>query len=232
MMPTHLYCLLPATSSVAPPEGVRTLRIGDLTAWVSDTPVAQVSRDARAAGRAAVDHDRVSGVAISQGVTPVPASLADAYADDAELQADVRSHAPAIEQALHEIEGLVEMTTIIAARDASPPPEAPGRGRAYLEQLRGLPDRSLKFADAVGQGLSRFGTAERRAAGARVAISHLIPRADVTAYRSEASGLTTDGFTLVVDGPRAPWSFACFAPRRGTEKPTGHDSGGLGHSPP
>lgn len=229
-MPTHLYCLLPAASNAAPPAGVRTVRVGDLTAWVSDTETARVSRDARLAAREAVEHDRVIGSALSQDVTPVPASLADAYANDAELQADLLAHAAALEQALRTLDGFVEMTTIIAARETTPSATAPGRGRAYLEQLKALPTRASGLADSIERALARFGTSHRRASGGRVALSHLVRRADVPNYGELARGLTGDEFKLVVDGPRAPYSFARFEPRRGLSPLAGHDSGGLDRS--
>jgi hypothetical protein len=229
-MSTHLYCLLPAASSAAPPAGVRAIRVGDLTAWVADTDTARVSRDARLAARNAVEHDRVVGFALSQDVTPVPASLADAYASDAELQADLLSHADSVHQALRTLGGFVEMTTIVAARETPPAANAPGRGRAYLEQLKALPTRAGELADSIERALSRFGSSQRRASGGRVAVSQLVGRAQVSEYRALAGRLAADGFTLVVDGPRAPYSFARFEPRRGLTPSSGHDSGGLGRS--
>jgi hypothetical protein len=214
-MPTHLYCLLPAASSAAPPAGVRAICVGDLTAWVSDTDAPRVSRDARLAAREAVDHDRVIGSALSQEVTPVPASLADAYANDAELQADLLAHAASLQDALRTLTDFVEMTTIVAARETPLPATAPGRGRAYLEQLKGLSTRAAGYADSIEAALSRFGASQRRSSGGRVALSHLVRRPDAPVYREIATGLAADGFTLVVDGPRAPYSFARFAPRRG-----------------
>jgi hypothetical protein len=214
-MPTHLYCLLPAGSSVAPPATVRAVVLRAGVAWVGDAEAPRLSRDAKDAARATVEHDRVVSVAVAQGVTPVPASLADPYADDAEMAADVDAHAERIQEALPGLAGMIEMTTIIAIHDDAPATGTPNRGRAYLEQLRSLPARAVEVAKRVERGLSRFSPVRQRAEGGRVALSHLIPAAETEAYRASARSLAGEGYRIVVDGPRAPYSFGVFAPRRG-----------------
>jgi hypothetical protein len=214
-MPTHLYCLLPRESSVAPPAGVRVVDVGVAQAWVCDTAEVRLSRDARDAARATVAHDRVIGSALSQGVTPMPASLADPYDDDADLQVDVAGHAREIEKAFPAMAGTVEMTTIVAMQDSIPAADAPGRGTAYLEQIRSAPERTVAIADRVAALLKDFPDVRRRADGGRVALSHLISRSAVDSYRTTALAAAGEGFRIVVDGPRAPYSFFLFSPRRG-----------------
>jgi hypothetical protein len=214
-MPTHLYCLLPAGSSAAPPAPVRAVVVRSVVAWVGEAESPRLSRDARDAARAAVDHDRVIGAALTQGMTPVPAALADPYQDDAEMAADVDSHAKDIEALFPAFAGMVEMTTIMAVHDDAPTKETPNRGRAYLEQLRSLPARAADVAARVERGMSQFPHLRRRAEGGRVALSHLVPFAAAQDYRAVALGLAADGYRMVVDGPRAPYSFGVFAPRRG-----------------
>ena len=215
-MPTHLYCLLPRDSSAVPPAGVRVVDTRAARAWVGDAREARLSRDARDAARAALEHDRVIGAALAQDVTPVPSSLADPYEDDAAMVADVDAHAQAIELAFPAIAGMVEMTTIIALLDAAPPADAPGRGTAYLEQLRSAPARAGAIADRIADALGRFcPDSRRRADGGKVALSHMIPRSAIDFWRTTAVALRGDGYRLVLDGPRAPYSFAVFSPRRG-----------------
>src|SRR5262245_5933993 len=98
-MPTHLYCLLPPGSSAIPPVGVRVVQTGRALAWVGDANESRLSRDAREIVRATVEHDRMIGHALGQGITPLPASLADPYDDDAAMRADVDAHSPEIEKA-------------------------------------------------------------------------------------------------------------------------------------
>src|SRR5690349_13570182 len=126
-MPTHLYCLLPRGSSAVPPMGIRAIDARVAVAWVADTTNARLSRDARDAARATIEHDRVVGAALAQGVTPIPASLTDAYDDDGALRVDLNAHAQSIEMAFPLIRDMVEMTTIVALQDAAPRPDAPGR---------------------------------------------------------------------------------------------------------
>ena len=214
-MPTHLYCLLPPGSSVAPPASVRAIPLRAGVAWVSDADSPRLSRDARDAARATVEHDRVVSAALSAGVTPVPASLADPYADDADLKSDVDVHADNIRLAYARLAGMVEMTVIVAVHDEAPPADAPNRGRAYLEQLKNLPARAAEAAARVEHGLPQIPDVRRRAEGGQVAISHLVPRTAEQTYRDAAAGMGGEGYRIVVDGPRAPYSFALFAPRRG-----------------
>lgn len=217
-MPTHLYCLLPAGRDVAPPESpaVRALVSGGIIAWVADAPSARLARDVREAARATLEHDRVVSVALRHGVTPVPASLADPYESDAAALSDIAEHAERIVAAFAAVDGRVEMTTIVAVHDVPPAAEAAGRGRAYLEQLRSLPSRAASIADRVVNRLSGVGgPAARRNDGGRVALSHLIPVGDVERYRSAARSCDGEGYRIVIDGPRAPYSFAAFAPGRG-----------------
>ncbi|MEO5567049.1 MAG: GvpL/GvpF family gas vesicle protein, partial [Gemmatimonadaceae bacterium] len=156
-----------------PPDApaVRALAANGIIAWVSETPDARLSRDVRDATRATIEHDRVVGTALAQGVTPIPASLADPYESDAAALADIAPHVAKIEAALHEMDGMVEMTTIIAVSDTPPAPNVDGRGRAYLEQLRSLPSRAAAIADRAERVLApAFGTARRRADGGRIGL--------------------------------------------------------------
>ena len=215
-MPTHLYCLLPRGSSAIPPEGVRVVDSRAALAWVGDTHASRVSRDAREAVRATIAHDRVVGAALGQDVTPMPASLADPYDDDATMLDDLTAHAGEIARAFPAILGMVEMTTIIALNDTPPAADAPGRGTAYLEQVRSAPARAAAIADRVAEALGkRIADTRRRDDGARVALSHLVPKSAETMYRELVAGLGGQGYRLVVDGPRAPYSFALYSPRRG-----------------
>lgn len=242
-MPTHLYCLLPRGSSAAPAAPVRVLDAGPAEAWVADTGEPLLSRDARVAARATIDHDRVVSGSLAQDVTPVPVALADPYPDDRAAVADVASHAEEIAAAFPAIAGMVEMTTIIALHDEPPPGDAPGRGRAYIEQLRSAPARAAAIGDRIAKAMSRrFPDSTRRAVGSRIAISHLIPATAVEYYRETARSSEGDGYRIVVDGPRAPYSFAMFAPRGGlitplwlgttTLRAERHDSGEPDHDEP
>ena len=217
-MPTHLYCLLPRGSSAVAPPDVRVVETPTALAWVGDVADAWLSRDARDAARATIAHDRIIGSALQQGVTPMPASLTDPYEDDAALRADIAGHVAGIERAFPAIAGMIEMTTIVAVHDAPPAADSPGRGKAYLEQIRSAPARAAAVADRLSVSLNaRFPDSRRRDDGARVALSHLMPRAAIDLYRTMALGVAGDGYRIVIDGPRAPYSFALFSPRHGVQ---------------
>jgi hypothetical protein len=215
-MPTHLYCLIPRGSELAPPASVRVVAVGDVLAWVGDTDAATLSRDARDVARQAVAHDRIAGAALAQGTTPLPASLADAYENDDALSRDLRDHAEAVAGAFDRVRDKVEMTVIIAASDPVPAADAEGRGRAYLEAVRSQPGRLSEMGDRVAAELRPLaGTPQRRPGAGTLALSHLISRTEIDRYRVQALSLAVPGCRMVIDGPRAPYSFARFSPRHG-----------------
>lgn len=215
-MPTHLYCLVPARSELRLPPTIRLLDAGEIAAWVATSPASTLSRDAREVGRATVEHDRVVGAALVQGVTPVPVSLADPYPDDRAASHDIATHSAAIARALDRVRDLVEMTTIVTLTDSAPPTDAAGRGRAYLEQLRSQGSRIGAVADRIATELRpTAGDPRRRGDGGTVALSHLIPRGDVDAYHNRVISLAGQGFRILIDRPRAPYSFSRFSPGHG-----------------
>lgn len=225
-MPTHLYCLLPSGSDVSPPSAappIRILEIGEVVAWVGDSSGDRLPRDTNRAAVEAVEHDRVIGHALASGVTPVPASLADPYASDANARTDIERRITEIRSSLAMIAGNLEMATIIAVGTvpviSSGSSAGSGRGRAYLEHLRDLPARATAIADSVERRVEKIALASsRRAEGGRVGLSHLVNRNQVDAYRTAALGVMAEGHRILVDGPRAPYSFAAFSPQRpGTE---------------
>lgn len=201
-----------------PPADIRVVEARVALAWAGEASEGRVSRDARDVARATIAHDRIVGLALAQDVTPLPASLADPYDDDASMLADIAAHSVPIESAFRAIAGLVEMTTLVALNEATPRAEGPGRGRAYLEQLRSAPARAASIGDRIADAMGKlFVDSRRRGDGNRVALSHLIPRSAEDVYRATAEALAGEGYRIVVDGPRAPYSFALFSPRRGLE---------------
>jgi Gas vesicle synthesis protein GvpL/GvpF len=230
-MPTHLYCLLPAGSDSTPPladslppaerggAAVRALRVGGIVAWVASTAESRLTREGRRAAAEAVRHDRVIARALARGVTPVPATLADPYPDDDALIAGIGGRTAEIVKSLDRVAGAVEMAVILAPRDsggeiAETPVAAGGPGRQYLERRRDLPARLAAAADEIDERLRPIALdSSRRADKDRVGLSHLIRRADVDRYRAIAVAHLSERYRIVVDGPRAPYSFAAFSPR-------------------
>jgi hypothetical protein len=199
-----------------PPVGIRPLDAHVAVAWVSHPAEARLSRDAREATRAMIEHDRVVGGALAQGVTPIPASLADPYDDDDALLRDLSDHEREIAMAFPLIADKVEMTTIVALQDSPPAPDVSSRGTAYLEQIRSAPIRVAEIAGRIADSLEpRFAVSHRRSADGRFAISHLLAPDAIESYRTIALASSGKGYRVVIDGPRAPYSFCLFAPHRG-----------------
>lgn len=221
-MPTHLYCLLAASSDSAAPADapdVRALVVGDIVGWVTTVSDLKLSREGRRAAQQVVEHDAVIARALARGVTPVPATLADPYSNDAMAISDIIGRTLEILSMLQRVDHAVEMAVILGAV-SSPvtteerPDLAPGR--AYLERLRDLPALLESAADQIDRSLAHMAlAASRRVERDRVGLSHLIRRSEVDEYRKTALRSASGRFRLMVDGPRAPYSFAAFSPASG-----------------
>jgi hypothetical protein len=235
-MPTRLYCLIDATSDLHPPTefpGVRVLVIGRVAAWVATVERAEVHRDARRAAREVVEHDRVIAHAVSRGLNAVPATLADAYQSDDAAAADISERTPEIVNAMARTDGSVEMALVVIPDTPAfaVPADSRGPGRAYMERLRSLPATLTDVADDLDRRVGPLALATaRRVDRDRVGVSHLVRLADVSAYRQAVADVN-GRFRLIVDGPRAVYSFAAFSPRPGSGSvapETRHETGRLG----
>ena len=217
-MPLHLYCLLASGAEVTPPARIPAivqLETDDLLAWASFTDDTRVSREGRRLAKRTLEHDQVVADALTQGVTPMPATLADPYLNAAALLADVHARADEIRSTLARIEGTVEMAVILTSRssEAAAAAAVESPGRAYLERIRDLPSALAGYGDDVEARVGQFSLASnRRPDAGRLGLSHLVRRNDVAAYRSAVLAGVSPAVRLVVDGPRAPYSFAAFSP--------------------
>lgn len=232
-MSTHLYCILPPTSLAAMPRGltgidgaaVRALDLGQLVAWVSDA-------DSKGAALAGVrEHDAVVETALATGITPLPARFGQRFVDDEACVAGIGRQARAVSMLLGAMQGLVEMTLILApstrrvVNELVPVlPEmvgdGPGIGRRYLDALRAREAATgavRQALDALGQRLSDAAAGLVRSVSvqenlARMpmrAISHLIAREVVDRYRDAVRSVhPTSDYRFLVVGPRAPYSFS------------------------
>jgi hypothetical protein len=242
-MTTHLYCVLPhhhLRGSV--PRGlngvsggaVRALSLEGLVAWVSDIRQGvPISIDGVKA------HDAVVEAALETGSTPVPARFGQRFENDEACRAALASRAPSVESLLETMQGLVEMSVIIAPSttrmigDLEPLlPEMLGveTGAADPQYLTTLRKRELRtgeinrLTDVIAAELSEAaGPYVQRAMVHQTAtplplrtVSHLVKRSDLDAYRAAVSGVRSgDGFRLLFIGPRAPYSFCALTAEGG-----------------
>ena len=232
-MPTHLYCLLPA-SSARPHDvrglgdaPVRALRAGTLDAWVSTVEAVRASPDGAALVQAARAHEAVVSAALATGATPLPVRFGQRFADDAACATELARRAPELESRLARVSGAVEMTLVarMAPPDESGAPNEPllggGAGRAYLERVKvalGMErEMQLRIAAVRRRVTETVGALVRDevvhvqpSPSATLSISHLVARASVDAYREAAAGLGRDPALppIVLIGPLAPWRFA------------------------
>jgi hypothetical protein len=215
-MPTHLYCLFEASDAPTAEPPVRALDVAGLIAWVASTEAASISREGRRAAANAVEHDRVIARGLVDALTPLPATLADAYADDAAAIRDIASRSAEVRAALARVAGQVEMAVILASRNGHASDAAPSSspGRDYLDRSRNLPRELSAVGDEIDRRVGHLVTATaRRPSAGRLALSHLIRRTDIDDYRRTVLSLASGQLRMVIDGPRAPYSFAAFAPK-------------------
>jgi hypothetical protein len=238
--------MLPRDSRGTAPAGltgvnggrVRALPLASFVAWVSDVgPMAATSmpgvRGELAYG-AVRAHDAVVDAALQTGATPIPARFGQRFVDDAACIDAIERRAAALGALLESLQGLVEMTLLIAPStrrmlaDLEPvipemlEPDQPGAGRRYLEKLRAREAST----GAVGRATDELAVRLSSASSAFVrsenvhqtvtpmplrTISHLIVRDDVDDYR-RAVGAVERGreFQVLMIGPRAPYSFCAL----------------------
>jgi Gas vesicle synthesis protein GvpL/GvpF len=241
-LPTHLYCLIPSAAhrrDLVPARGVdnvavRALDAGEFIAWASTIDGHALSRDRVAIEQIVRTHDAVITAAVRAGVTVIPSPVTRPYASDTECIAETADRAAEIQELAVLAEGNVEMALLLTP--SSTPlqsrvvPAGAGPGRRYLEGARegtlagddGVTNASARILSAAVANLVR--AESRRDPGARdegptatirgLAISHLVQREGVASYRAAASSALLPGtIRLVIDGPRAPYSFAAFVPR-------------------
>ena len=238
-MTTHLYCVMPQARRAAIPPGlsglagarVRALPVHGLVAWVSDVErnvPSSIVEGVRA-------HDAVVEAALETGSTPVPARFGQRFQDDAACRAALANRAGPVESLLADMQGLVEMTLIIApstrrmVRELEPvlpdmvDPGSEGVGRRYLETLRrreattaaikrAMDELAEALTDAVADLARRSSVHDTITPLPLRTISHLISRDDVANYESAVETVRTGGeFRFLVVGPRAPYSFSALS---------------------
>jgi hypothetical protein len=242
-MSTHLYCMLPGANPVQLPAGlagiggaaVRVLDVEGVVAWVSDAVAPKplppaLAPDAAIAG--VREHDAVVEAALATGITPVPARFGQRFSGDDACADEIRRHAGHIVALLAAMQGLVEMTLILAPSTRRavaelipvlPEMVGEGAGRKYLEALsaREAATGAVKQAlDALGQRLGeaarefvqRVSVQENLARMPMRAISHLVARERVEPYREAVRSVhPTADYRFIIVGPRAPYSFASIA---------------------
>jgi hypothetical protein len=222
-MAIYLYCLLRAAREPPAPltglDGarVRAVSLGDLGAWVSDTPDSSVTVTAERAA----SHDRVVRAAL-EGETPLPARFGQIVADEAALARAVQERHDRFVSALDRVAGAVEMTVRLLVRTTGRA-NAPARGesgRDYLQQLAEVQreERNVRaqvenardrVRSAVG-GLVRAESFHATAGSNLATLSHLVSREHIDQYRGALLVLRNKEPTLaiMVSGPWAPYSFA------------------------
>ena len=234
-MPTYLYCLLPGTSDPPPAdlagvsgEPVRRLVAGAVAAWVGTVEQAAVHRTLETARR----HDAVVRAAMRRGATPLPARGGQRFDDDEHCMGEIERHERAIAATLDRVADCVEMTVHLEAEhraqasaatapepERSRPAAGAGRGREYLNALRakrnmehnvqtGVAGIRGVISRALGEIVRAEVVGDGRVPGA-AALSHLVPRANVSRYRDALTTLAADhAVSIRVGGPYPPYSFS------------------------
>jgi hypothetical protein len=214
---------------------VRLLDGGCFTAWASTTDRDTLPRERPAIEQIVRAHDGVVAAAVAAGITVIPSPVTTPYTDDTACIIAIGNRITEIGELARRVEGRVEMALLLTTSSSTPRQEGrafqgAGPGRRYLEGTResgaaSVDDGAIEASViALRAAVGTFVLAEsRRDLGANdqgsdrsvrsSAVSHLIARVAVASYR-EAAGSTKlpETVDLVIDGPRAAYSFAAFAP--------------------
>lgn len=200
---------------------------GAVRAWCS--PAVAVTPADRV--RSVAAHHRVVEAAWTASSSCAPARFGQQLAGREALRSEMAARQAALEAALDDVAGCVEMGIRIfaAAEDeteegAVPPQETGGPGRTYLLERaraarlsRAREARARALAEAVEEALVPFlrqATLDvPRNGSGDVALAHLIQRGSLAAYRSAVHDWAhaRSGARVVVEGPWPPYSFAVVA---------------------
>ena len=167
-------------------------------------------------------HDAVTETALMSGTTPLPARFGQTFDSDEACLAALDAQAPRLLADLEGVRDLVEMRVVIAlpvGSEEAGGEGAGGPGLAYMRRLlniRAQEKGAQRVAEAVREEvraivgpLIRREEYALRGTPAILTISHLVRRADASAYRAALNGATlaTRVRRLVVRGPGAPYQF-------------------------
>lgn len=227
-MPTHLYgILLDRNAHRVPgiPVGlaeseVRLLRSGPLAALAST--VAGAAPDSMDAFK---EHERVLTAVVSGGGSVTSVRYGQKFADDDEARDYLARNAHGLVELLERQDGCVEMHLLLRIASTeewdvlTPPgekrevplPVPPGRGRAYLEQLKAEaaafhPPSRHSAMHLLGD-VVRAERFDSGGGGRHNSFSHLVRHGDVPAYRDAVQRLEVLKRSIVV-GPLPFYSFS------------------------
>ena len=214
-MPTLLYGLTLAAEGAPEAAAVRDAAARVLDCGALRAIVATVAAKPAATLDAVRAHDAVLRRAVDAGATVAAVRFGQLFDDDDACCGEVVARAGRVRALLSEHEGCVEMRILLPVPGEEAPRSEgdlpPGPGRAYLESLR-PPAAPLHLAlkPALGALVRQErveGFVSRKGRTRGVAFAHLVPRAQLDAYREAIRGLPALAEARVV-GPLPLYSFA------------------------
>ena len=157
-------------------------------------------------------HDHALQSVVHHGSTTAAVRFGQTFESDDEIRRHVSELREPMTQLLERCEGCVEMRLLLAVAPEVAGEQAPdvsGPGRAYLEGLRKAGARALGLGlqAALGPVVRAELVETLRSGRIGVVFSHLILRADESAYRDAVASLPALAEAQVV-GPLALYSFA------------------------
>jgi len=218
---------------------------GDLQAVVCTVPLEEFDEDALRANledlawleEVARTHNDVVWQVAERGTT-APMRLVTIYADDEGVRRRLAEHAEAITASLDGVEGRREWSVKVYAATqaeqpasvgggASPDPDGPGAGAAYLrrkkeaaQERRAASDTSAALAEEIHRTLAGLAVAARRLPAQDPRLTgrqepmvlngaYLVPDEDGDGFREAVRrvGETRSGVTVEIGGPWPPYSF-------------------------
>lgn len=149
----------------------------------------------------------------------LPVRFGVRFADREALRSEVRSRGPALENALAEVRGRVEVSVRLLALKDVPAPTAEhvdgaGPGARYLRERLGERRDAARKLEAVRTRLAPLAIAERTRVlprpGTPATAAFLVERDNLDRFRREAENLERelDDVALVCTGPWPPYNFA------------------------
>jgi hypothetical protein len=142
----------------------------------------------------------------------LPARFGPAFASERELEAAVRTKAPALEHGLTRVRGCVEFG--LRVLDAESRREAPAAlsGGEYMRARLAAATGRDRLSEELHRPLARLSRATVRVANSRDLLhaAYLVPRENVRAFGEHVSNLEVahSKLTMICTGPWPPYTFA------------------------
>jgi hypothetical protein len=210
----HLYGVVQELEELPPVAGLDGAPLESRQIDGLEVVVSHVESERPSVSEEAVlRHAEVVEELLARSGAVLPAQLGRPFADEADLEAAVRTKAAELERGLTRVRGCVEFGLRVVSAEASDSGERPESGRDYMRVRLAETVQRDRVADEFHRPLSRLSRANARFGGAGadlLAAAYLVPDENLGAFRDQVDRLELahPELGVVCTGPWPPYTFA------------------------